>query len=107
MRMAKPKKYDYRIQYVDNTMQIVQWTKNDFNFVATAMTRNETAVYVDECVFRLSDVRAIVFLPPEPEPTPEEKVEQEKRLSDWGFVDPETAAYLKDVMGIDLTKGVN
>lgn len=105
--MAKAKKYDYRIQYVDNTYQMVQWTKADFGFVASAMTNDESAVYVDECVFRISDVRAIVFLPPEPELTPEEQNKQETQLSDWGFVDAETATYLKEVMGIDLTKGGN
>jgi hypothetical protein len=105
--MAKAKKYDYRIQYVDNTYQMVNWTKADFSLVANSMVDNQSAVYVDECVFRISDVRAIVFLPPEPELTTEEKNQQEQNLTDWGFVDPDTAVYLKEVMGIDLSKGGN
>jgi hypothetical protein len=104
--MAKAKTYQYRIQYVDNTYQLVDWTKAQFEYVGKAMATDESAVIVGDDIFRVSDIRAIVFLPPVPEPTPEEKkAEAEQQLSEWGFVDPEVAEWLKN-NGINIG-GVN
>lgn len=107
MQMAKPKKFTYRIQYIDNTYQLVDWTKAELQLVGELMANDKTATIVGDDIFRISDIRAIVFLPPVPEPTVEEKkAEAEQQLSEWGFVDPETQRWLRDV-GIDVTKGVN
>lgn len=105
MKMAKPKKYTYRIQYVDNTYQIVEWTKAEFEQVGMDLNTERIMIIVGDEMFRSSDIRAIVFLPPIPEPTKEEKqAEAEKQLSEWGFVDPETAQWLKD-NGINIGGG--
>ena len=104
--MAQPKKYTYRIQYIDNTYQIVSWTQSELSLVHEMMNNDKTAVLVGDDIFKVSDIRAVVFLPPEPEPTPEDKNKQEQVLTEWGFVDPDTALWLK-ANGIDLNKGVN
>jgi hypothetical protein len=107
--MTKPKKHDYRIQYIDNTYQVVEWSKPEFQAVGNAMANDEFAVVLDEGIFRIKDIRAIVFLPPVPVLTPEEqkaKEEDEAGLSEWGFVDPDVQQWLKD-QGIKVNKGVN
>jgi hypothetical protein len=107
--MTKPKKHDYRIQYVDNTYQVVEWSKPEFQAVGNAMANDDCAVVLDEGIFRIKDIRAIVFLPPVPVLTPEEqkaKEEDEAGLSEWGFVDPDVQQWLKD-QGIKVNKGVN
>jgi hypothetical protein len=107
--MTNPKKYDYRIQYIDNTYQVVEWSKPEFRAVGKAMANDEFAVVLDEGIFRIKDIRAIVFLPPVPVLTPEEqkaKEEDEAGLSEWGFVDPDVQQWLKD-QGIKVNKGVN
>lgn len=103
--MAKAKTYQYRIQYVDNTYQLVEWTKAEFDSVFVAMSNDKKVAKVADDLFRLHDIRAIVFLPPLPEPTQEEKKAQEDgELSEWGFVDPDTAAWLRS-QGINLGGG--
>jgi hypothetical protein len=105
--MAKAKKFTYRIQYVDNIYQLVEWTKAEFDSVGEMLCTDRTMITVGNDMFRSSDIRAIVFLPPIPEPTIEEKqAEAEHQLSEWGFVDPEVQAWLK-AAGIDINKGVN
>jgi hypothetical protein len=105
--MAKAKVYQYRIQYIDNTYQLVDWTKAQFEHVGGSMMAKDSVAIVGDDLFRLDDIRAIVFLPPIPEPTEAEKrAEAEKQISEWGFVDAETAQWLKD-QGIDLTGGGN
>jgi hypothetical protein len=105
--MTKPKKFQYRIQYQDNTYQIVDWTKPELQSVFKSMCMEKTYVKVDEDVFRVSDIRAIVFLPPMPEPTPEEKkAAEEQELTEWGGYDADTIAWLRQ-QGIDVSKGVN
>jgi hypothetical protein len=109
--MKKPKKHDYRIQYIDNTYQIVDWSKPEFQAVGQAMEDDKAAVLLEEGIFKLSDIRAIVFLPPVPVLTPEEqkaKEEDEAGLSEWGFTEPDVQEWLKS-QGIDPNKpqGVN
>jgi hypothetical protein len=73
------------------------------------MANDDAAVMLDEGIFRIKDIRAIVFLPPVPLLTPEEqkaKEEDEAGLSEWGFVDPDVQAWLKQ-QGINISKGVN
>ncbi len=102
--MTKAKKFTYRIQYIDNTYQMVDWTKAEFDKVGRALEDGKSGVTLNEGIFRLSDIRAIVYIPPIPEPTEEEKKlqkEHENELSEWGFVDPESAKWLKS-QGIDV-----
>jgi hypothetical protein len=40
--MTKPKKHDYRIQYIDNTYQVVEWSKPEFQAVGEAMEKGST-----------------------------------------------------------------
>jgi hypothetical protein len=102
MLVAKAKVFQYRIQYIDNTYQLVDWTKAEFDGVFGSMAEDKKVAKVADDLFRLDDIRAIVFLPPIPEPTKEEKLaETEGQLSEWGFVDPDTAQWLKD-QGIKL-----
>ena len=107
--MTNPKKYDYRIQYIDNTYQVVDWSKPEFKQVGKAMEDGKTAVLLEEGIFKLSDIRAIVYLPPVPVLTPEEqkaKEEDEAGMSEWGFTDPDVQKWLKD-NGFNLSKGVS
>lgn len=107
--MTKPKKHMYRIQYIDNTYQIVDWSKTEFKAVGDSMIEGKIAVMLDEGIFRLSDVRAVVFLPPPPEKTEAEKAaEEDQALTEWGFADPDVQQWLRD-HGIDISKaeGVN
>jgi hypothetical protein len=103
--MAKAKRFTYRIQYVDNTYQIVDWTKAEFLQVGEDLNTDTKMIVIGDEMFRSSDIRAIVFLPPIPEPTKEEKQAQaEQQLSEWGFVDPEVAEWLKN-NGINIGGG--
>jgi hypothetical protein len=106
--MTPPKQFQYRIQYVDNTYQMVDWTKPEFNSAFTAMAEDKKVLKVSDGIFRLDHIRTIVLIPPLPEPTEEEKkvIEEENKLSEWGFVDDASALWLKEV-GIDLGKGAN
>ena len=107
--MTKPKKHDYRIQYIDNTYQIVEWSKPEFQAVGKAMEDGKVAILLEEGIFKICDIRAIVYLPPVPVLTPEEqkaKEEDEAALSEWGFADPDSQEWLKS-MGINISKGVN
>lgn len=94
--MTKPKKSQYRIQYVDNTYQLVDWTKPEFNNVYHSIEEGKTMAICGDDMFRLTDIRAIVFMPPIPEPTPEEKAKEESGLTEWGFVDAATSQWLKE-----------
>lgn len=108
--MTKAKDFQYRIQYIDNTYQIVDWTKDEFKSVGRSMAEGKQVVVLDDQVFRLHDIRAIVFLPePKQEAvrTKDEKIaDAENQMTEWGFVDQETAEWLR-AQGIDLSKGVN
>jgi hypothetical protein len=107
--MTKPKRYDYRIQYVDNTYQVVEWSKPEFQQVGQAMEEDKVAVMLEDGIFKVTHIRAIVYLPPVPEMTPEEqkaKEEDDAGLSEWGFVDPDVQQWLK-TQGININKGVN
>lgn len=99
----------YRIQYIDNTYQIVDWSKPEFTSVGKAMEEGKFAILLEDGIFRLHDVRAVVLMPPAPELTPEQqkaKEEEEAGLSEWGFADPDVQQWLKD-QGININKGVN
>lgn len=104
--MAVAKKYVYRIQYIDNTYQLVEWTKAQLKDVARAMMSDTPAVLVDDDVFRVSDIRAIVHIPPQPELTEAEKKAQaeQESLEEWGFVDQATAEWLK-MQGVKIGGG--
>lgn len=105
--MTAPKAFMYRIQYVDNTYQVVDWTKAEFKEVGQALVEGQSGVMLDNGIFRLTDIRAIVFLPPAPEPTKEElkkQIDEESQLGEWTWADPEVRAWLKD-QGVDLVKG--
>lgn len=87
--MEESIKETYRIQYVDNTYQLVDWTEDDFNKVYELMMVKNPFAMVDKCIYRLSDIRAIVFLPPVPE---EEEVPDEKTV-----VITETGSFEKEL----------
>lgn len=100
--MAKAKTFQYRIQYIDNTYQLVEWTKAEFDGVFRAMSEDKKVAKVADDLFRLDDIRAIVYLPPLPEPTEAEKrALEEGEPSEWGFVDHQTAEWLK-MQGIKI-----
>jgi hypothetical protein len=102
--MTKPKAREYRIQYVDNTYQIVEWTKAEYDKVGLAMEDSKPAIKLDTEIFKLSDIRTIILLP-EAETEPEqEEVNPEGQLTEWGFVDRQTAEWLR-AAGIDISKG--
>jgi hypothetical protein len=97
--VTKPKRFQYQIQYVDNTYRMVDWTKLEFNQVAMAMSKEQIVTTLEDSIFVLKDIRTIVLLPEIPAPkTPKD----ENPLTEWGFVDPATAEYLRDVLGVDV-----
>jgi hypothetical protein len=98
--MTKPKRFQYQIQYTDNTYRMVDWSKPEFNQVASAMANDKKIAVLEDSLFVLYDVRTIVLIPELPEPKAPSK--EETQLTEWGFVDDPTAVYLKDVLGIDL-----
>lgn len=102
--MTKPKTYTYQIQYNDNTYRIVDWTKAEFKEVAESLAKQQAAAVLEDGVFVLHDVRAIVLLPEVEEETPEQKETKEQNLTEWGFVDADTAEWLKN-QGIDVVNG--
>lgn len=62
MRMES--KDTYRIQYVDNSYQIVEWTEEQLDDVYRDMASGEEVSLLNKCIFRLKDIRTITFLPP-------------------------------------------
>lgn len=103
--MTRPKKYLYQIQYNDNTYRIAEWTKSEFKQVSEAIRKAEYACTLEDGVFVLTDVRAIVLIKQD-EQNEKEKEEQKNPLEEWGFVDPETYLWLKE-QGIISTEGGN
>jgi hypothetical protein len=97
--MTKPKRFQYQIQYVDNTYRMVDWSKPEFNQVAMAMSKEQTVTVLEDGLFVLKDIRTIVLIPEIPEP---KASKEESQLTEWGFVDPATAEYLRDVLGVDV-----
>jgi hypothetical protein len=106
--MTKPNKHEYRIQYIDNTYQVVEWSKSEFKLVGTAMEQEQKAIMLEEGIFKLADIRTIVYLPPVPVLTPEEQKakDEDDALSEWGFTAPDVQEWLKS-QGINVNKGVN
>jgi hypothetical protein len=108
--MTKPKKFTYNIYYKDGSSQVVEWTKDEFGHVCVSMAHGERAVYTDNVALNLQEVKVIVYLPPVPPPTEEDKQRMkesaESQLSEWGFVDQDTANWLQ-ANGIDLKGGNN
>jgi hypothetical protein len=102
MKMTKPKRFQYQIQYTDNNSRIVDWTKPEFNQVAMAMSKQESVTVLEDSIFVLDDIRTIVLIPEIPVPKAPSK--EDNQLTEWGFVDPATAEYLRDVLGIDLAQ---
>lgn len=98
--MTRPKKYLYQIQYNDNTYRVAEWTKAEFKQVSEAMKNNEYTCCLEDGVFVLTDVRAIVLIKQDEK----EEKEQKNPLEEWGFVDPETYFWLKE-QGIINTEG--
>lgn len=93
-------KHQYQIQYTDNTYRMVEWTKKEFKKVCRRLAFRLRTVALSDGVFMLKDVRTIVFIPPAPELTEEEK-KNETNLTEWGFVDDDTALWLQ-AHGINL-----
>jgi hypothetical protein len=60
---------------------------------------------MDDGIFVLKDIRTIVLIPEVEEPKLTDEQKKEGQLTEWGFVDPDTAVYLKEVLGIDSQGG--
>jgi hypothetical protein len=99
--MTKPKRFQYQIQYTDNSTRIVDWSKPDFNQVALAMSKEQTVSIMEDGIFVLKDIRTIVLIP-EIQESEKQLADAKHQLTEWGFVDDATAVYLKEVLGIDL-----
>jgi hypothetical protein len=83
-------KETYRIQYVDNTFQLVDWTIDQLAIVYRDMDENKQITMIDRCIFRLSDIRAIVHIPlPEEEETILEDGEKEIIVTEMGVYEKE------------------
>lgn len=67
--MTNSTKDTYRIQYKDNTFQLVNWTEDQLFRVEVAMNTHRPAIMLDKSIFRLADIRAITYLPPVEEST--------------------------------------
>lgn len=92
-------KETYRIQYVDNTYQLVEWTEDQLLRIETAMNVGRAVIMLDKCIYRLSHIRAIVYLPPVPE---EENTEQSEEST---MVVTEMGAYEKELYDLLVNNG--
>lgn len=96
----------YQIQYDDNTYRMIDLTDDEFNTIGGHMMADKAVVVMPKGILKLTQVRAIVLIPPVPEPEEKEKdgTPKEGQLTEWGFVDGDTAQWLKD-QGIDIVNG--
>lgn len=100
--MTKPRDYSYQIQYNDNTYRVVQWTKSEFKEVCKAIVNGDVAVALDDGVFVIHEIRAIVQLKEEFQ---DEKTKEENKYQPPEyFVDQLTEQWLKE-QGIDPVRG--
>lgn len=86
----------YRIQYQDNTYQYVSWTPQEFDYVADMMNRDVRVVVVNKCIFKVSDIRAIVYIPIE---------EQSDTEKDEPLVETPDGAYDKELYNLLVDSG--
>ena len=70
-------KEHYHIQYLDDFSQIVEWTQNEFDKVATDMAIGNSISVVGKFIFRVSNIRAITFIP---KTTPEEELDKQEKV---------------------------
>jgi hypothetical protein len=91
-------KLQYQIQYVDNSYRIVDWRTDEFKLVGMAITDGDNAIVLSDGIFVLRDIRAIVLVP---EIVQDEEPKDENQLAEWGFVDQQTAEWLR-AQGIDV-----
>jgi hypothetical protein len=96
-------KHTFRIQYVDNNYQLVEWTEDQLSLVANDMNECEEVTLIDKCIFRLKDIRAITYLPlvPDHEQPSEEEENNGIVVTEMGKYDRELYDLLQ-VNGIDL-----
>lgn len=108
--MTKQKKHLYKIMYKDDTYLIVDWSNSEFDKVCKAKIEGNAAVATKETLVDLTTVRTIVFIPPIPEPTEEErkeynskmKTKTKRMMEEYGFVDQETMNWLEEQGIMDL-----
>jgi hypothetical protein len=95
----------FRIQYVDNTYQLVNWTNDQLHTVYKDIEAGKKATLMDKCIFKLDDIRAIVFLPPvlEKEETEEGEEKEDMVITEMGAYEKELYDLLQ-VNGIPLGK---
>ena len=91
----------YQIQYTDNSYRIIELDKSEFDAIALALSFEKHYVHLEEALLVLHDVRAIVKLQEDEEIEAEEEAYND---SEYGFVDHETAKWLKE-NGVDLVNG--
>lgn len=96
-------KETYRIQYVDNTYQLVEWTIDHLALVYKDMSENKPIIMVDKCIFRTNDIRAIVHLEQEPEQPKEDEV----LVDEEGMVVTEMGTYEKEIYDLLVAQGID
>jgi hypothetical protein len=94
-------KETYRIQYYDNTYQLVEWTRDEYDLVGEAMMDDAHVIVLNKGIFRLDHIRAIVHL---------DKMEEENNNTpvndDEGMVITEMGAFEKEVYDLLVASGI-
>jgi hypothetical protein len=99
--MMESTKETYRIQYIDNTYQLVEWTDDEFCQMFDCMNNEDSfpVALIDKCIYRVRDIRTIVYLPPVPV---EEQTEEKEDM-----VITEMGAYEQELYNLLVQNGVD
>lgn len=96
-------KQTYRIQYVDNTFQLIEWTDEEYVKVGEAFTSGFDVIVLKTGIFRLDHIRAIVYLEAIEEP---EDQEGDPIPDENGMIVTEMGAFEKDVFDLLVQNGI-
>jgi hypothetical protein len=97
----------FRIQYIDQTYQLVNWTNDQLYTVYQQMNDGVNVILMDKCIFKVADIRAITYLEPleEEEKSTEEINEEDAKkgvvITEMGTYDKELFELLQS-MGHDM-----
>lgn len=86
----------YQIQYTDNTYRLINLFDFEWHKLCDSMVADMDVCIMQDSILVLRDIRAVVYIPPAPEPTEEEKAAQEDALGEWDFADVDTTAWLRE-----------